>query len=197
MAGIRLTQRRVDSLRQRKTVRDVRDTELKGFGIRVMPSGAKRYFIHSQYDGRRVWQIVGDAEIVTEAEARMRARSMLAAHRDGRDIETEGHGNTLFETVAEEVFARYGRRWKPRTLKVNRNYYRKQILPFFEGRSITAIARQDVQAWFSSLFECDNIVIAFILAHGRSKRHARASILVTPRRHAARGGLVRRDREWP
>ena len=78
-------QRRVDALPGRRTVRDVRDTELKGYGVRVMPSGPKRYFIHSQHQGLRVWKIVGDAGAMTEAEARNRARSMLAALRDGRD----------------------------------------------------------------------------------------------------------------
>ena len=121
MPGIRLTQRRVDALPRRRTVRDVRDTALKGYGVRVMPSGAKRYFIHSQHQGRRVWKIVGDAGTMTEAEARNRARSMLAVLRDGRDADAEAPGEALFETVAEEVFTRYGRRWKPRTLQVNVN----------------------------------------------------------------------------
>ena len=151
MPGIRLTQRRVDALPRRRVVRDVRDTELKGYGVRVMPSGAKRYFIHSQHQGRRVWKIVGDAGTMTEAEARNRARSMLAALRDGRDADAGDPGEALFETVAEEVFTRYGRRWKPRTLQVNRIYLRRQILPFFEDRFIGAITRPDVQDWFRSL----------------------------------------------
>ncbi len=140
MAAIRLTQRRVESLRPRKTVRTVRDAQLKGYGVRVMPSGAKRYFIHSQHQGHRVWKIVGDAAVMTEAEARGRARSLLAALRDDRDIETESSGDTLFETVAEEVFSR--RRWKPRTLGVNRIYLKRQILPVFAGRPIAEITRE-------------------------------------------------------
>ena len=151
MPGIRLTQRRVHALRPSRKVRDVRDAALKGYGVRVMPSGARRYFIHAQHRGRRVWKIVGDAETVTEAEARSRARSMLAALRDGRDPDAEVPGQALFETVAEEVFARYGRHWKPGTLKVNRIYLRRQILPFFEGRPIGAITRGDVQSWFRAL----------------------------------------------
>ena len=59
MATLRLDERRVDRLRTRKSAYDVRDRELKGFGVRVLPSGAKRYFIHSQHQGRRVWKIVG------------------------------------------------------------------------------------------------------------------------------------------
>ena len=151
MAGIHLTQRRVDALRCGDNVRDVRDTELKGFGVRVMPSGAKRYFIHSQHRGRRVWKIVGDAGAITEAEARARARSLLANLRDGRHVNGETTGDLLFETVAAEVFDRYSRRWKPRTLQVNRVYLRRQILPYFKGRRIDAIAPQDVRAWFHSL----------------------------------------------
>ncbi len=151
MAAIRLTQRRVDTLRPRKTVSNVRDAELKGYGIRVMPSGRKRYFIHSQHRGHRVWKIVGDAAVMAEAEARARARSMLAALRDDRDIEADMPGNVPFETVAEEVFSRYGRRWKPRTLAANRRYLRDQILPFFAGRPVAEIDREEVQRWFRSL----------------------------------------------
>ena len=148
MPPIRLTQRRVDALRPRRTVRDVRDAALKGYGVRVMPSGARRYFIHSQHRGKRVWKIIGDAAALAEPEAQVRARSMLAALREGREPDAADPGGTLFEAVAGEVFDRYGRRWKPRTLEVNRAYLRRQILPFFAGRPIGEIARQDVQAWF-------------------------------------------------
>ena len=70
MPHVRLNQRRVDTLRRYSFVRDFRDTDLKGYGIQVMPSGTKRYFIHSQREGRRFWKIVGDAASITEAEAR-------------------------------------------------------------------------------------------------------------------------------
>ena len=107
MPTIRLTQRRVDALRPHRKGRDVRDADLKGYGVRVMPSGARRYFIHSQHRGKRVWKIIGDVAAIAEPEARARARSMLAALRDGRESAAMDPGGTLFETVAEEVFARY------------------------------------------------------------------------------------------
>ena len=65
MATVRLDQRRVDTLKPRKSAYDVRDRDLKGFGVRVLPSGAKRYFIHSQHCGRRVWKIVGQAGFIS------------------------------------------------------------------------------------------------------------------------------------
>ena len=60
---------------------------------------------------------------------------------------------TKFETVADEVFHRYARNWKPSTLKVNQGYYRNQILPWFEGRPITGITALDVKQWLASLHE--------------------------------------------
>ena len=49
MATTRLSQRRVDALKPRRSAYDVRDRDLKGFGVRVLPPGARRYFIHPAY----------------------------------------------------------------------------------------------------------------------------------------------------
>ena len=81
MPRIALTDARVRALKGRKTTYDIRDGKLRGFGIRVLPSGAKRYFIHSQHRGRRVRKIVGEAGSIGAEEARARAKSLLAAIR--------------------------------------------------------------------------------------------------------------------
>ncbi len=52
--------------------------------------------------------------------------------------------------VAEEVFRRYGRHWKPGTLTVNRCYLRNQILPWFRDRPIAEIHRGEVRRWFAT-----------------------------------------------
>ncbi|MCY4610016.1 MAG: hypothetical protein OXD40_15710 [bacterium] len=36
------------------------DGKRKGFGVRVLPSGAKRCIVHYQHRGQRVLKIVGD-----------------------------------------------------------------------------------------------------------------------------------------
>ena len=150
MPARHLTQARINALKPRSTVRNLRDGALKGFGVRVLPSGRKRFFIHSQKDGRRIWKIVGDADAISLDEARRRATDLLAAIRcdgDARALPEE----TVFEAVAEEVFRNYGRNWKLGTLKVNRGYLRNQILPWFRGRNVADITRADVQRWFASL----------------------------------------------
>ena len=151
MATARLRQRRVDALKPRKSTYDVRDRELTGFGVRVLPSGAKRYFVHSQHNGRRVWKTVGNVGAIDADAARDRARTMLAAMRNGNDAAVAAPPDIAFETVADEVFRRYARNWKASTLKVNLNYYGNHILPWFEGRPIADITAHDVQRWFASL----------------------------------------------
>lgn len=56
-----------------------------------------------------------------------------------------------FETVAEEVFRRYGRTWKPATFQVNQAYLRNQIMPWFRGRPVTDITRAEVRRWIGTL----------------------------------------------
>ncbi len=148
MARIRLTQARIEALRSGKAVRDIRDAELKGFGVRLYPSGRRCFFINNQHEGKRVWRIIGDASSLSVGAARAKARSMLAAGRNGAPVAPD---HILFEEAAEEVFRRYARNWKPGTLKVNRYYYASKIRPWFRGRPIADIAAADVSEWFASL----------------------------------------------
>ena len=150
MPNIVLSEARVKAFRPRTSAYDIRDAKLRGFGVRVLPSGARRFFIHTQYCGKRTWKIVGDANAMTVDEARTRAASMLAAIRSRTDS-TPSPEDTRFEAVAEAVFQRHAQVWKPGTLKVSRSYLRCQILPTFSEQRIADITRRDVQRWFTSL----------------------------------------------
>ncbi len=111
MATNRLTQHRVDTLKPGSKIRDIRDRDLRGFGVRILPS---RYLLHSQANGRRVWYAIGDAEDISLEHARSKASILLASWLYGDQV---GFVDPiLFETVAEEVFRRYGRHWKSRIL---------------------------------------------------------------------------------
>ena len=145
-----LTDARIGALRPRKIAYDIRDGKLGGFGVRVLPSGRKRFFVHSQHRGDRVWKILGDAATMSVDEARSSAVRTLAAIRRGEDPPRDP-AETLFEAVAETVFERYRRLWKPGTLDVNRCYLKNQILPRFQGRQVADIDRRDVRDWFASL----------------------------------------------
>ncbi|MDE0047346.1 MAG: Arm DNA-binding domain-containing protein, partial [bacterium] len=145
-----LTPSHIAALRPRARAYDIRDGKLPGFGIRIMASGAKRYFIHSQTQGKRVWQIVGDADSLDVDEARSRATTMQAALRRGAQTPSSD-GDVLFETVAETAFRRHERLWKAGTLKVNSSHLDNQIPPRFRGCPIAEIGHADVRRWFASL----------------------------------------------
>ena len=190
MAALRLDNRRVDALKPRESAYDVRDRQLKGFGIRVLPSGAKRYFIHSQHNGRRVWKIVGQAGPIGADEARERARILLASIHSGDHDEAGTPPDTPFETVADEVFRRYARHWKPSTLRVNQGYCRNQILPWFGGRPIAGITAEDVRRWFASLHETP-------VAADRSGTTARSPASVSCRRTSTAASAPRSRKPRP
>ena len=74
---------------------------------------------------------------------------MLSAIRCGADTSVSPEA-TRFDAVAETVFRRYARVWKPQTRDVNRSYLHRQILPRFAGMQVADITRADVRRWFAS-----------------------------------------------
>ena len=138
------------ALKPRKSVREVRDGKLKGFGVRVSPSGRKQFFIHCQHRGERIWKIVGEAGCMSVMDARASAAEMLTAIRRGEEA-PHTPDKTLFEAVAEIAFRRHEGVWKPGTLRVNRSYLQSRIMPHFAGRPIAGIDRQEVRSWFARL----------------------------------------------
>ena len=151
MRSLSLNQHRVDRLKPRNSTYDIRDTDLKGFGIRILPSGKKSYFLQTQHERQRRWVKIGDADAMPEAEAGSQVRSLLAGIKKGQESVPALPAEIAFEAVADEVFSHYRRHWKPRTLAVNLNYYENNILPWFKGRPVAGITRREVLEWFESL----------------------------------------------
>ena len=150
MAVLALTDARVRALKPRKTRYDVRDARLVGFGVRVAPSGRKRFFVHGQHRGQRMWKTVGCAGELDVAVARSLAAGMLAAFRHGGTAPRRSD-ETVFAAAADELFRHCERRWKPTTRTVNRSYLRSHILPWFGAMQIAQIGPNDVRRWFASL----------------------------------------------
>ena len=139
MPNTALSDARVRTLQPRDSAYDIRDAKLRGFGVRVLPSGAKRFFIHAQHHGERFWKIVGDANTMRVEDARARASSKLAAIRRD-DNASKRPDDTLFETVAEMVFERYAH------LRPEQSYLtqRRQVGLGVDRRGIDAAGSQKV-----------------------------------------------------
>jgi hypothetical protein len=85
----KITKRLVDAAEARSAEYFVWDSEIPGFGLRVLPSGRKGYVVQYRA-GRRSRRIsLGPSTVLTCEQARNRAISIVAAARNGEDPAAE------------------------------------------------------------------------------------------------------------
>ncbi|MCH2075273.1 MAG: Arm DNA-binding domain-containing protein [Rhodobacteraceae bacterium] len=73
----KLTKTYVEKLEPRKTCFFIWDNQVIGFGVRVMPSGARTYQVQYRKAGRTRRSSIGRHGVVTTEQARSRARELL------------------------------------------------------------------------------------------------------------------------
>lgn len=83
----RLTDSKVDRIANTVGRKDlfVRDSDLKGFGLRVSPANVKSYFVEATVQGRFTRKVVGQHPFITATEARKRALEALRNLKYGQD----------------------------------------------------------------------------------------------------------------
>lgn len=115
----RITKGFVDELMPREKPYDVFDSEVKGFLLRVQPSGTMVYYAAYRLpDGRRGRHRVGPASVLTPSQARESARLALADAVRGSNPNTPkelARGHTLKSFIDEEY-----KPWALRNLKAGR-----------------------------------------------------------------------------
>ena len=95
----KLTKRRVDGIVAGPRPREVWDDELKGFGIRVHPTGRKVFIVMTRVQGRQVRVTIGQHGAFTVAGARARAVEIIAKARTGEDPSPRRNGSREAVTV--------------------------------------------------------------------------------------------------
>ena len=129
------------------------DRTLPGFGLRIHPSGRKVWIVQARIEGRSRRIVVARHGEMELAEARRRARDMLARIRAGGnpadDIRREKETPTLRE-FADEYLRRCDPYWKPSGRKTVRIYLNARILPAFGKMPLDRIGLEDVAAWFDA-----------------------------------------------
>jgi Arm DNA-binding domain len=97
----KLTKRIVDAAEVRAREYFVWDEDLPGFGLRVLPSGRKRYVIQYRA-GRRSRRIsLGPSMVLTCEQARSRAVTIIAATKNGDDPAARRDADRRAITVRE------------------------------------------------------------------------------------------------
>ena len=151
----RITKRLVDAAEARPAEYFVWDSEIPGFGLRVLPSGRKGYVVQYRA-GRRSRRIsLGPSTVLTCEQARNRAISIVAAARNGADPAAERDAGRKAITV-KELAERFDKehiaiRVKASTAKEYRRNLDRFILPALGQLTVTGITRADVAKFHHDL----------------------------------------------
>ncbi len=127
------------------------DGSLKGFGIRVKPSGAATYLIqYRNQEGRTRRLALGKVGTLTPDEARVLARDKLASVSKGHDPSAERHAIRSSITVSElcELYLKDAAgRIKESTLKVDKIRVNAHVLPLLGKKTVRSLTRQDIEGF--------------------------------------------------
>jgi integrase len=153
MSAVRLTKRIVDALRARDKVFIAYDLDLKGFGVRMTPAGAKTFVLEYRpgTGGRAVAKkrlSIGSTNILTPEQARRIAKDHLAAIRGGADplAARAAAKNSLTVDQLGEMFLseHIATKRKKSTLDLYSYAIRKCVSPAMGRRAATEIVKADV-----------------------------------------------------
>lgn len=144
----KLTKRIVDQLEPEPRDRIVFDDELKGFGLRVAPTGRKTFLVQYRAGGRTRRVKIGQMGSVTPEQARRHARAVLGAVAGG-DNPAEAIALDRKAPRVRDLAARYLRdhvelRLKPRTQREYRHCLDAYILPAIGSFLVADVSRTDI-----------------------------------------------------
>jgi len=124
------------------------DTELKGFGLRVLPSGSCFWTVRSRQRGKHIRATLGRPDEVAALLARTQARRLLAeAAVDGLPKQKAAVAAITLEHFVEMYWDDVARYWKPSTAKRNFTAWRVQLSPAFGSMRISEVRSADVRLW--------------------------------------------------
>ena len=151
----RLTKRLVEAAEVRTIEYFIWDDEIRGLGVRVLPSGRKGYMVQYRA-GRRSRRIgLGSSTVVTCEQARNRAMAIIAAARNGEDPAAKRDTDRAAITV-KQLSERFDKehisvRLKPSTAREYRRNLARFILPALGRLKVTGVTRADVAKFHHDL----------------------------------------------
>jgi integrase len=154
---IKLTKRWVESLPTSAGAGVWYDDRLAGFGVRVMPSGRRFYFVrYRNKHGRSRWFTIGEHGKVTADAARMMAQRILQTVAvDGSDPSGEREAFRAAPTVGD-LLDRYitehlERKNRPGTRASFKGIAERNIRPELGHLKVASVTRQDMHRFHAAL----------------------------------------------
>ena len=150
----KITKRLVDTLRPDPAGKDVfrwdaGDGALKGFGIRMKPSGAASYFVqYRNREGRTRRLVIGRVGTLTPDEARNLAGDALKAATKGADPSAERHairGAITVSDLCDLYLADAKNRIKASTLAMDRSRIETHVRPLIGRFTVRSLTTADIE----------------------------------------------------
>jgi integrase len=135
------------------------DDSLTGFGVKALPSGAKRYVIKYRANGGgraapQRWLTVGSHGPLTCDQARAMAQQLLAAVARGEDPQLDKFNRRTAPNV-EDVWSRFESDYlpmrKPQTRREYESQWRDVLKPRFGKTAVSDLSRTEVDKLHKSL----------------------------------------------
>ena len=146
----KISKRAVDALLPAERERVVWDEDIKGFGVRVHPTGRKVYIVKYRHEGRSVKVTIGPHGPITPAAARAKAAEIVTLAKTGRDLAGKtlhARGCATMSALARRFMDEYApAHVKPSTARLYRKIIENRILPRFGKRRVSDIGKSDVVA---------------------------------------------------
>lgn len=147
---MKLTKRAVEALEIKEKDYLEWDRDVKGFGLRVYPSGKKKYLIQYRNGKRTRRYTIGPHGVLTAEEARTQAKKLLGEVAKGEDPSGARQANRQAPTVAalcDRFLSEYAERHcKPSTVRGYANGSRRFVIPALGPMLINDVSRADVAA---------------------------------------------------
>ncbi len=144
----KLTKRLIDSLTPKAKEYFAWDSELKGFGIRIRPTGAKMFQVQYRKGGRTRRIAIGRYGAVTPDIARNQAKEILGAVAVGKNpaevISAERAAPTMARLCGKFLQEYAAQRLKPRTFRDYELTIARLVLPNFGSFRVVDIHRRDI-----------------------------------------------------
>ena len=143
----RITKRTVDALKPHERERVVWDDDLKGFGVRVHPSGRKVFIVKTRFGGRIIKMTIGPCTAVSAANARVRAAEIITDARAGKNPAGRRSKAPTMRDLGKRFLKEYvSDHCKPSTAKDYRHSIEMLINPRIGNRRVPDVQRSDIAA---------------------------------------------------
>ena len=126
---------------------------LRGFGVRVRPSGRKSFIVQYDYKGRSRKVTVGTFPTLTVDQARKKATELLAKVQLGEDVAAKpvGEENPTVAELCDEYLKRGCGHKKASTKVTEKGCIELHIKPLLVHRRVKDLKRRHIEDFFSAV----------------------------------------------